>query len=248
MPSFNYGADGSDGLANAFKYYIDFFHIPSGESVQFKAFLTSFDDSFESEWNSEEVYGRMDPIQSFKGTKRSISLEWELVAGSMAEAKDNLQKCTTLFGMLYPIFSGGDAATKVVSNPPLMRIRFVNLLRDAATGGAAGGSAESTGLVCTVDGFNYSPDIDAGFLHEGPGIVYPQSIKLSCGLTVMHTHGLGYSGQSRRQDTFPYGDKPSAPGTNPATGAGNTAAGNDQQTGAANQQMTLPPSWNKAGK
>ena len=166
----------------------------------------------------------------------------------MAEAKDNLQKCTTLFGMLYPIFSGGDAATKVVSNPPLMRIRFVNLLRDAATGGAAGGSAESTGLVCTVDGFNYSPDIDAGFLHEGPGIVYPQSIKLSCGLTVMHTHGLGYSGQSRRQDTFPYGDKPSAPGTNPATGAGNTAAGNDQQKGAANQQMTLPPSWNKAGK
>ena len=24
MPSFNYGADGSDGLANSFKYYIDF--------------------------------------------------------------------------------------------------------------------------------------------------------------------------------------------------------------------------------
>ena len=34
-------SDGTDGLANAFRYYIDFFHIPTSESVQFKAFLTS---------------------------------------------------------------------------------------------------------------------------------------------------------------------------------------------------------------
>ena len=64
--------DGSDALSTQFKYNIEFFHMPSGESVSFKAFLTNFSDSFEADWGEEEVYGRMDPIMTFQGTKRFL--------------------------------------------------------------------------------------------------------------------------------------------------------------------------------
>ena len=214
--------DGPAGLSNKFKYYIEFFHIPSGESVKFDAFLTNLDDSFESDWNSEEVYGRMDPIQTYKGTKRSIALEWELVAASVAEAEANLSKCTTLFGMLYPVYSPHSAGGEnmVVSSPPLFKVSVVNLVRDAASSVGSGGvgTAASSGLVCTIDGFNYSPDIDAGFMHVEAGTVYPQTIKLGCGMTVMHTHGLGYTGDGRRQANFPYGAQPSMAPSRSETG------------------------------
>lgn len=199
--------DGTDGLANSFRYYIDFFHVPTAESVQFKAFLTSFDDSFESDWNTEDVYGRMDPIQTFKGTKRNISIEWEVVAGSVEEAKLNLEKCTTLFGMLYPVYSAqGSGKNLVVSSPPLFKVRFINLIQDAGAGAPVAGSAANSGIVCSIAGFNYSPDIDAGFMHVGASEVYPQTIKLTADMTVMHTHGLGYDQNgARRQANFPYG-------------------------------------------
>ena len=76
---------------------IELYHIPTGASVAFKAWVTDFSDKFESEWGSEEVYGRMDPIQTFKGTKRTIDLAWDVVAASEEEAIDNMKKCTRLF-------------------------------------------------------------------------------------------------------------------------------------------------------
>ena len=231
------GADGSDDLANKLNYYIDFYHVPTGESVQFKAFLTNFDDSYKTEWNSEEVYGRMDPIQSYKGTRRSITLEWDVVAGSVSDAKDNLAKCSALFGMLYPVLSG-----TVVRSPPLMRVRFVNLIVDASSGGASGGSAASTGLACTINGFNYSPEIDSGFMHrqEMDGMwVYPQLVKLSCELTVLHTHKLGYNHEGKRHEgKFPYGSdlKSLYPRVEPDA-AGNAASDNEQQEEAVSVEM-----------
>ena len=140
------GADGSDALANKRGYYIDFYHVPSGESVQFKAFLTNFDDSYKTEWGSEEVYGRMDSIQSYKGTKRSISLAWEVVAGSAAEAEENLAKCSMLFGMLYPVTGRGT----VIRNPPLMKVRFLNLIMQPQAG--PGGQQKPRDLLARLMG------------------------------------------------------------------------------------------------
>ena len=68
---------------------IDFYHIPSGYSVAFKGMINSFSDEYSSEWNSESVYGRMDPISAFQGTARTISIEWDVVASTVQEAKLN---------------------------------------------------------------------------------------------------------------------------------------------------------------
>ena len=55
----------------------------------------------------EQVFGRMDPIRSFRGTQRIITLGWDVVAASEEEAKHNLENCSTLLSMLYPSYDTG---------------------------------------------------------------------------------------------------------------------------------------------
>ena len=48
MSSFDAGMPGdqSDFLANVRGQVIDIYHIPTGQSIQFKAFVTSFSDKY----------------------------------------------------------------------------------------------------------------------------------------------------------------------------------------------------------
>lgn len=187
------------------RHVIDFHHIPTGKSVEFKAWLTDFSDRFESEWSSEPTYGRMDPIQTFKHTTRVIDLAWDVVAASEAEAINNMALCQSLFRMLYPVF-GGDRG-RTLQAPPLMKLKFVNLIQDSSRASPDyPTTAEEAGLTGTVSGFSYSPDLDSGFFDKGTGVVYPQTIKLECSFTVLHTHDLGYdtTGKWQGADGFPY--------------------------------------------
>jgi len=189
------------------RHVIDFYHIPTGNSVEFKAWLTDFSDRFESEWSSEPTYGRMDPIQTYKHTTRTIDLAWDVVAASESEAVNNMALCQKLFKMLYPVF-GGDKG-KTLKASPLMKLKFVNLIQDSSKASMFNPTtAEEAGLTGTVSGFSYSPDLDSGFFDAGAGTVYPQTIKLECSFTVLHTHDLGYSenGQWQGADGFPYTD------------------------------------------
>ena len=49
-------------------------HVPSGQIVEFKAFITGLSDNYSSKWNAQDVYGRMDPIATFQGTRRNINV------------------------------------------------------------------------------------------------------------------------------------------------------------------------------
>ena len=181
---------------------IEFFAVHTGESEKFDAFLTDFQDSFQSEWGSEEVYGRMDPIQTFKGTKRTISLAWDLVADSKKEAVENMSKAAHLFRMLYPTYEG-----TTMKASPIIRLKVANLVEKANA--ESGSSAKDSGLTGTIDGFAYSPDLEQGFF-EHKGKVYPQTIALECTFIVMHTHDLGVqakggaTAKSRFPESFPY--------------------------------------------
>ena len=93
-------------------------------TVEFPAFLTDFSQTFDATWNTEDVFGRMDPIATYQGTKRTMSLGFDLPAGSLEAAKTNLARCSELVKMVYPVY-----INKVLSKPPLVRIRFANLIR-----------------------------------------------------------------------------------------------------------------------
>jgi len=66
-----------DSLANR-GLIIGFEHVPSKAEVKFKAFITAFNDTYNPDWSSETVYGRVDPIYLYKNTTRQISLTLKL--------------------------------------------------------------------------------------------------------------------------------------------------------------------------
>jgi len=224
--------DVSDGLAgsnshggkinrdNASGMVIHFVHIPTGETCHFKAFLTAFEDQYESQWNEEEVFGRMDPISTFKRTRRRIRLGWDIPAASEEEAILNLKESEKLLNMLYPVYEerlarnfveGGATGTLTEANigdqrvvgtmvaPPLFKMKFANLIMDAKTGAISAGASRA-GLVGTIAGLSYRPDIEQGFFggffgNIDPGALVPQTISFDIDFVVHHQHGLGYSRQ-----------------------------------------------------
>lgn len=219
------------------KFYLHLKHLPSGDDVKFKAMLTQFEDQYTSDWTMEQVFGRMDPIRSFKGTQRIITLSWDVVAASIEEAEFNLKNCSTLLSMLYPSYDSGastpeekQTATGTTDNEaaqdniltsqqgfaaqtgnaatiqgaPLFKLKFANLIQSAKAPSLANTSIED-GLVGAIDGLTYSPDVEQGFFDPAPGVLYPQTIRLSFAFYVTHDHPLGWSGKNfRAAGTFPY--------------------------------------------
>ena len=71
-------------------------HVPTGFSISFPAYLEMFSDAYTSQWNAEDVYGRMDPIATFINTRRALSIAWNVPAESYDDAKENLRKVNKL--------------------------------------------------------------------------------------------------------------------------------------------------------
>jgi hypothetical protein len=233
-PFYGYDGDPTDDLANRQKLFLDFYHVPTGRNVEFKAFLTSYSEAFTSTWNEEDVYGRMDDPATFQKTVRVISLGWAVIAASDEESQTNLQRCADLASILYPVYDGHGASS--LAAPPLIKLRFANLIFDVGSGKKnLMAPASESGLLGKMDGFTYTPDLDAGMFQLGPGLIYPKVIEVSCSFTVKHSHPLGFdSAGNKRTAGFPYGeDDISSPVNVVPTPAENT----DEQTEAAEDDV-----------
>ena len=233
--------DSHNVLTGEFGQEIQIYHIPTDTTIKFKAFLNDYSDQFQSEWQNESVYGRMDPIVQFQGTTRVISLDWTLPAFSREEAKLNQRKCDTLFRMLYPMYEAGNPNNALaITTAPLFRVLFGNLIVDSnassiSMGSHDVGSAREQGLVGTISGFTYAPDLDQGIIFDrnapqsgggptGRGLMFPKASKLSMEYTVLHTYRpatkpfyIGANGASNPGTT-------SNPNTQGSYGQGTTTA------------------------
>jgi len=193
--------DESSAYANYRNLYINFLGVGTGRAVRFKAFLTDFSDDFSSNWNEEEVYGRMDPILTFQSTKRALTFAFDVPSANYAEAVANFRRLSLLIGLLYPGYSGGGA--NALSTAPLFKVSFTNWVNTGT-----GGAVQESGLVGGIKGFNFTPDLEAG-VWDDPGFVTPKIFSVSCDMTVLHTEALGWSGSSWRGrgpgTQFPYG-------------------------------------------
>lgn len=217
--------DASDAYANQRALYLSFFHLASNSEVNFKAFVTSYSETFSSEWNMEQVFGRNDPIATFKSTARRISVSWDVPAASLAEAKTNLGRCNLLSQFMYPGYTAQTAGT--LSKPPLMKIRFANLIKNSSKGPDPG--ARVSGLLAAVNAITITPSFDdsTGFFDEGVGRIYPKLFTINCDFTALHEHHMGWSpgsgfNSSELQD-FPFGQavRPTIGGdTSPAADEG----------------------------
>ena len=200
--------DGSDNYANKKKLFLSFYHLASDKEVKFKAFIDSYTESFSTAWNYEEVFGRPDPIATFRQTTRNVSVSWSIPASTLEEARLNLQRCNLLAQFMYPGYSSATSAN-TLSKPPLMKVRFANLIRNAAGGDTS--DAKLGGLLAAVNGLNISPVFDdsSGFFDPGTATLYPKTITVSCDFVALHQHELGWSPGGRFNSDeladFPYG-------------------------------------------
>ena len=129
-----YFVDASDSYANA-GMVIQFEHVPSGRSIAFKAFITALNETYSSDWASEQVYGRADPIHMFKNTTRNITMGFRVPASSEGEGFENLAKVQELVQYLYPNYdfggrkpTAGNENSLTIAQSPLVRMRVMNLI------------------------------------------------------------------------------------------------------------------------
>ena len=184
--------DGTTTYVNSTNSIIYFKSMVSEVEVEFKGFITEMSDKFQSNWDSETVYGRMDPIGTFKNTQRTISLGWTIPAADLEEAKSNAVAVKSLTSMLYPGYATNPTNVKGIdtfttsnslSKPPLIRLKYANLIDSVG---------DEKGLLGWVDGFDITPTIDMGFFINGKDH-YAKVYTMSCTFNVLHEHDLGFN-------------------------------------------------------
>jgi hypothetical protein len=211
-------ADGSDSLANR-NFKITITHVPSGRSIDFKAFIMTFNDTYSQDWNSEQVYGRADPLYNFKQTTRRISFGFKMPAASESEAYENLTKAQRLSQFMYPNYADIDGA-KTVSQGPLLRLKIMNLLQSTAGTSVVEGESKLENLYtsygeggqgmlgfCSDVTFNFNLDGDSGVFQKSYGTILPKLIEVSIGsFNPIHEQHLGWNEEGFSDGSlFPYG-------------------------------------------
>jgi hypothetical protein len=225
--------DGSDAYANLHKMVISFQHVPTGKSVFFKAFITAFNETYSTNWASEEVYGRPDPLYLFKGTARQVTLAFKIPAATESESYENLGKVSSLAQFLYPAYTNPQYA-QTITQSPLVRIKVMNLLKTTVdeVGPRLPGQVQTSqdmydqyvsspasagGLLGAITSFVINHNIDReGVMEKATNTVLPKLIDVNLGFSPVHEHAMGWD-ELRRfgaptnasigqgSNTFPYG-------------------------------------------
>ena len=199
---------------------LQFLHVPTGREVAFSAYLEGFSESFTSDWRSQSVYGRMDPVVNFRSTTRMFNLAWNIPAHGLKHAEINHSKIDLLISMLYPRYEekGDFTDGKAITAGPIIGLRFGNLIQNQVDAGY---------LYGFLSGLTYTPNFSMGAFkvvrrgiarREGDlGVVldtkykgvniYPKSIALAGNFTVLHTHTPGWNEEKSDKgvQTFPHG-------------------------------------------
>lgn len=177
---------------------IEITHIPSGKKAHFIGALTDLADSFTSEWKGESVYGRMDPISTFQRTGRVLNMSWTILNEDGEVGKQNMRQIQRLINFLYPSYDSATGGATTISAAPLLKLKFTNLVGDSRR--------QREGLVGYAAGFNFKPNLEAGWVQSFKDDFIPQELEASLSFTVLHTTKLGWSGNKLRNNKFPYGD------------------------------------------
>ena len=159
--------DATDFLAVS-GLYIEVFHINSGKTVRFKAFMKDYNDVHNVTYDDQNFIGQSEPVKKWKSTVRQIDLSFAVVASGIAEAKQNLSKVSLMTNMLYPEQQqDGDGIITKVGGSPIFKVRFLNLI---GAPGVPWGEAWETGLQGYISNFLYRVDMENGVNFHAPSM------------------------------------------------------------------------------
>ena len=217
----SYFVDGSDAYANQNKLFISFQHAPTGKAVFFKAFITAFNETYNSDWTTEPVYGRGDPLYMFKQTQRKITLAFKIPAASTSEAYENLGRLQMLIQFLYPVYKTISNA-QTIAQSPMVRLKVMNLLKNTNDVGKSNKNEHGAdrlqsepyqetkgvfanyaniqawqshdGLLGAIENItvNHNLEGDDGAFVIGPSAILPKFIDVNLSFAPIHEHPLGW--------------------------------------------------------
>ena len=212
--TFNAGVVGTDPSDKWSNYYmLDFYHVASKNSVNFMAFLSDYTETYDVNTTPVNVYGRADPIQTYRDTNRSISVSWNVLARSTNEAIENVNRLATLIKFLYPAYKpiehvgvqkeGEEEPTPqnyfssatTLSKPPLVRVKYANIISNNIT--AQSSRAAQSGLLGYITSLNHSYDIDSGGFdvagENGAPFILPKNMTVTITFKPIHEHPIGWA-------------------------------------------------------
>jgi len=130
-------------------------YLAIGKQLSLPGHLLHFKDDYSPKWNAEEVYGRMDPIVTYQGTPRKVTIGWEVdapknIGAFIAGAIGDFVK------FLYPVYQDNSTQSlgaNTMTSAPLLRMSMVTAAPEdkKATVSFLGGS---TGFLIAVDQFD----------------------------------------------------------------------------------------------
>jgi len=203
------------------KFKIEFFYPHTGAQINFKAFITQYNESFTSEYDVVPVYGRMDPTTHFQRTGRTLSLAWTAPAASVEEAYLNLQNASKLAKMMYPVYGANKGKDELFGTfqdatemkaPPRIILRFSNLIKRGGLPGEDNSGIAAGGLHGILRSYNWQPVLEDGFFDGIPApefnqvALLPKTMAFSVSYLVTHrdTNGWSENGEWLGQQEFPW--------------------------------------------
>ena len=207
--------DPTDAQANM-GFTVGFVHVPSKRTVDFKAFITSYNETFSCDWASENVFGRVDPIYMFKQNSRNITLALNIPASTESEAFENLNRVQDLVQFLYPTYSDTSNAL-TLSNSPLIRLKIMNLVTGQShpknkEDGKLPYSFSQQGQLGVIQNLTVNHNLDNpdfGVIQTAQGVILPRMIEINLNFSAIHEATLGWTSNGETQNfdnnQFPYG-------------------------------------------
>jgi len=99
--------------------------VASGKYLRFSEGIDSFSRSYSVQWDSVNVYGRQDAIQTYQSTGETISLSWPVKPDEENDFYEQQLKAILALGkFIRPLYSYGGR----ILEAPLLEIRYRNLI------------------------------------------------------------------------------------------------------------------------
>lgn len=124
--------------------YVPFYiqDLRTNEIIAFHAFLTSLNDTITPNFTQTAGYGRLDPIQTYNNTTRSVTVGFTLMATSKEDYNQMWYKINKLTTLLYPQWTQGTKIStsgegdsfimpfsQVLGASPIVRLRVGDVIK-----------------------------------------------------------------------------------------------------------------------
>lgn len=123
--------------------YVPFYiqDLRTNEIIAFHAFLTTLTDNIKADYTPVTGYGRMDPVQVYKSTSRTVGVTFVLYATSKEDFDEMWYKINKLTTLLYPQWTQGTQLSaegtdrfvqpfsQVIGASPIVRLRVGDVIK-----------------------------------------------------------------------------------------------------------------------